>query len=175
MSNDNSFGSIAQPRVPGSESLVADGQTVEHTGTTDETVIKTLTIRGGTIGPNGILDIYYQYLLNGVAGQKDIRVRLGGIGGSIISSSDHGAATTGTKKTCTLCFNRNDDASQYSSMSQTTGADEAGTGSSSDFGRTLLATEDTSVDITLVLTVELADVTDSVDVRGWFVAVARGS
>lgn len=64
----------------------ADNAGVEmHTGDTDETLLKTYTIPAGALGVNGVLRIKATGVSRGNNGNKTYRLRLGGLGGTLIA------------------------------------------------------------------------------------------
>lgn len=53
------------------------------TGTTVETVLKTLPIKAGDMGPNDVLKILHQWSVSGTPNARTIRIYLGGTGGTL--------------------------------------------------------------------------------------------
>lgn len=62
------------------------GAGTAHTGTTAETVIKTVTIKGGTLTKDGRLKVDAYLAVTNSANDKTIKVRLGGIAGDVLFS-----------------------------------------------------------------------------------------
>lgn len=112
---------------------------------TSENILATITVPGGAMGANGRLRIETLFTVTNDANNKILRIRLGGIGGTIIASdtlTTGGGGTRGMR----MVGNRNSQSSQISGMS-------AGSGGFGGGGTAPIATTvDTSADWTIVIT-----------------------
>jgi hypothetical protein len=59
--------------------LYRSGVPVPVTGTTVETVVATITVPGGVLGPNGFLEIPFALAFAGTASSRTTRIRLNGV------------------------------------------------------------------------------------------------
>jgi hypothetical protein len=118
-----------------------------HTGDTAETVLYTLTIPGGTMGPNGILTIDGVLTVTNNANNKNFRLKFG--------STEYLTTATSMANTRSAWFskiiaNQNDQAVQVGSLLTI----DKGPGSKGTLNN-VTGTENTASDIILQLTVEL--------------------
>jgi len=65
---------------------------------TAENALYTLTVPGGAIGPNGSLHVSFFMIAPGITGTHTMRVRLGGISGTVIYGQAKSANTTWMQK-----------------------------------------------------------------------------
>ena len=63
------------------------GTATTHTGDTNETILKTASIAANALGANGVMHIYASGTITSSANNKTIRVRLGGIGGTVLGNA----------------------------------------------------------------------------------------
>jgi hypothetical protein len=80
------------------------------TGVTSETVLATITVPAGVMGPNGVLRITTQWSVTNSANAKTLRVRLGGASGTAFQST--GISTSATFRHQVEIHNRNSAQSQ---------------------------------------------------------------
>lgn len=92
--------------------LAQSGVAVSHTGNTNETVLATVAMPGGTLGANGVLRITTLWTVTNSADNKTFRVRLGGVSGAQVLSV--GVTTVATAIIQRTVWNRNSEASQVS-------------------------------------------------------------
>lgn len=133
-----------------------------HTGSLSETVLKTLTIPAGSMGPNGVIRVTYIASHTNSANNKIIRVRLGGLSGTIYMSDT--VTTTSSTRASRMIHNRNSQASQISFPS--------GVGGFGPTGSALITgTVNTAVAQDLVITALLADVGETIAIEAYTVEV----
>lgn len=144
--------------------LACDGAPASVTGTTAETVLASVTLPGGLMGPRGHLRLSSFWSETNNANTKTIRARLGGILGATILN-DGRSATTG-RSAVNHCMNRGDQASQWHWLFLSLGANGGGAG--------IATAIDTSVDQLIVFTGQLAVGTDSLALNGFVVEVIKG-
>jgi len=137
-----------------------------HTGNTSETILATITIPAGAMGANGVIRYSSIWTFTNNANAKTINIRLGGIGGTAISTL---ALTTGqSARLFTWTANRNSQASQVSWP-----AGVAGWGSNG--GGLTPSVIDTSVSTTLVFTGTLANSGDTISLEQYMVELCYGA
>lgn len=133
---------------------------------TVENVLATVTIPGGTMGPNGSLRVLCLFSHLNSINVKTLRVRLNGIGGTVY------AAVIGTSllqsRFLVQLFNRGVQDSQVGGDA----ADVEGLGSST--AALVTSTIDTSLDRTLVLTAQKATGAEAVTLEAYSVEVTPG-
>jgi hypothetical protein len=147
--------------------LAASAVAVPLTGSTSETILATITIPAGALGPNGILRITTLETNNNNANAKTLRYRLGGIGGTEFLT--YAASTNVTFHTVRSIQNRGSQALQVGPpaglsnvMAPTTTAPAT-------------ATIDTSAETTLVITGQLGVGTDNMSLESYVVEVKYGA
>lgn len=94
----------------GTTALCQSAVAVPHTGNITETILATCSLASNIIGLNGRLHVSYAATHTNSANTKTIRVRLGGIGGTIYS--EVAGTTEGTTYDVLQIANRNNAASQ---------------------------------------------------------------
>jgi hypothetical protein len=67
--------------------IAKSGSALSVGSTTAETVLATVDIPGGTMGPNGWLIVYSSWTITNGSNDKTVRIRLGGIGGTAFLQS----------------------------------------------------------------------------------------
>lgn len=132
-----------------------DGTGVSLTGSTAETVLKTITVPGKSLGPNGIMKISLGWTVNNDASNKTVRLRFTSISGDTILG-----ITTNSNNAMNvdrILKNNNSESAQVMACSSSSN----GFGSSATLG-THEFTVDTSADFDLVVTGQLADAADNI-------------
>lgn len=144
--------------------LAASAVAASHTGDTSETTLATVTVPGGTMGPNGILRITSVWSWTDSANTKRPRIRFGGPSGgqylhiaSATQNNDHGSFLR-------MISNRNSESSQVGlighSETASFGIEDTGLKTGSD---------DTSVDQDLVFTGLLTDAGETITLESYLV------
>lgn len=132
------------------------------TGTTNETVLATVTIPGGSIGPNGIIRIYSLWSNTNDASGKTARIRLNGLGTQAIMGSN--LSTSGVYADFRQVHNVNSQSSQKVMQFTYLGGLGASTTATT-------AAIDTSASISLVFTGQLTDSADTISIEAYTVEV----
>jgi len=135
---------------------------VSVTGTTNETVLSTVTIPGGSIGPNGIIRIYSLWSNTNDATGKTARIRLNGLGTQAILGAN--LSTSGVYADLRQVHNVNSESSQKFQQFSFL----AGLGASTTV---TTAAINTASDISLVFTGQLADSADTISIEAYTVEV----
>lgn len=131
---------------------------VAHTGDTNETTLVTIAVPAGSMGANGILRITTQWRLTGAGGNRTVRVRFNGTEFTGLGT----AASSLSMRTQTQIANRNATNSQVgSAVGQANWA-----GTSTDV---VTAAHDTTGDLNITLTGQLANAGDSIQVSSYLV------
>lgn len=138
----------------------------DRTAATTEGVLATVSIPGGTIGPNGMLRVSTWWSYTSSANAKTLRVRLGGIGGTIFQ--ELAPTTTTTMTTQTVVSNRN---SQTSQLGAVQGSGSVHGGATAGF---VTATIDTGAAQDLVITAQLANSGETISLERVLVEVWYG-
>ena len=147
--------------VGGFHVLAASAVAASITGTTSETVLATVSIPAGAIGPNGILRVTSQWSYTNSANNKILRLRLGGLSGSTFF--DVTQTTTAVYVDLgRLIHNVNSNAAQKSRGASVTGAGSTGTAH-------ITRTVDTTVALDLVFTGQLANTGETVTLESYVV------
>jgi hypothetical protein len=138
--------------------LASSGVQVTHTGDTAEFVLATISIPANSMGANGRLRILTHWSYTNSANSKSLRVRWGGSSGTVCSSQ----SVTTTAAFGSECFvqNRNATNSQVCGMTVSSGL---GTGTINT------ASQDTTGAIDLVITGQLTNSAESVNLEGYCV------
>jgi hypothetical protein len=138
--------------------LASSGVQVTHTGDTAEFVLATISIPANSMGANGRLRILTHWTYTNSANSKSLRVRWGGSSGTVCSSQ----SVTTTAAFGSECFvqNRNATNSQVCGMTVSSGL---GTGTINT------ASQDTTGAIDLVITGQLTNSAESVNLEGYCV------
>ncbi|MBK8196973.1 MAG: hypothetical protein IPK75_01295 [Acidobacteria bacterium] len=127
-----------------------------HTGDTTETALRSITIPGGAMGPNGYVDLEVALSWTSSANNKVFRIRNGSMAGGAPMSS---TVTTNVSRTWRgRIRNRNSQSSQISPANLASGV---GDGSSAH----VLTSVDTSADWTIYITGTLANTGEEVAVE----------
>jgi hypothetical protein len=142
-------GILAQSAVPSSV-----------TGTTTETVLATINIPAGAVGPNGYVRITADWSLTSNADTKNFRMRLGG---NTIGSSYTLNAAQSTFFSDAAVYNQNSQSSQYTRFRGNTGGQyNVSTGS---------LTANMATAQSLTLTAQLGTSTDTVTLLSYTVEI----
>jgi hypothetical protein len=132
-------------------------------GITTEVLLKTITIPGGAMGPDGLLRISTMWQANNNANVKTARVRVGGIGGTLIMAYPFASLVQGRAQN--FWSNRGSESSQLGWGASTSNAGQW----TSSAGSMITTAVDTSVDWDLVITSQLATGTDTLNLEGYLV------
>lgn len=136
------------------------------TGTTAETVLATLSLPGGTLGPNGVITVDAIVSAVGTAGTKAVRARLGGATGMVFGISSGTATAIGGRLTG-YAQNRNNVASQIGA-----GDNQAFTFAT---GALVTGSIDTASTQDIVITGQLGAAGDSLTLEGYSIRIEPGS
>lgn len=153
---------VAMPREDNKPIVLGmDHTRYNNTGNTVATVVKSLTIPGGSMGPNGMLRVATLWSWNNSAGSKTVQVKLGGV----VIYGTAGTTTTGIEILKSV-RNRGAENAQIIHNVATLGT----------VGTTAITTAsvDTSVDQTLDFVVTLATGTDNAALESFLVEVISG-
>jgi len=135
------------------------------TGTTAETVLATMTLPGGTLGPNGSIEIDALWSMNANANAKTLRARFGGISGPVFGAATATASSLASRMSA-IIQNRNNVSSQIANAC-------------SNFVNATVAhntgTVNTAVDQTIVITGQLGVGTDNMALEGYLVRICPGA
>lgn len=137
---------------------------VTHAGDTAEFTLATLTLPDNTMGPNGIVRVTAVFSCVGVAGAKELRIKLGG---TAFLDNNFAANTVGGRVQ-TQIANRNATNSQVGSSLGVIGF--AGTST----GVAVTAALDTTTNLTLLITGQLANAADTIMLESYLVEVYHG-
>lgn len=146
--------------------LATSAVVVSHTGDTSEFVLGTVSIPAAWLGPNGSLRIPHQWSHTNNANTKTLRIRLGGIGGTIIYS----AAQTTVAQTLaeTWLQNKNSHSAQvFGSIGNRT------TDTVAIVSQIGTAAVDTSAQVDIVFTSQCANAADSISLDRYVVEIIR--
>lgn len=151
-----------RPRILGASAAAAS-----HTGNTSETIKATVVIPANALGINGILRLSSTFSYPTSASAKNMRWRLGGIGGTVCMNFT--ATTTVNYSDVRRIANRALTSSQIVSSSSGATAGGQGTGASA----LIAPASDTTAALDLVLTVQLADGAETIIVESYMVELLR--
>jgi hypothetical protein len=150
-------------RLDGWRVIANSGVAAAHTGNTTETALRTVTIPANSIGPNGILKVTALYSFTINANNKTPRIRLGGMSGSGLYSL--AIASQGAVAILREVQNRNSASSQvFVPFGTTTSYGVIGAAAGT-------ATQDTTTDLDLVFTGQLANSGDTITLESYTVEV----
>ncbi len=145
--------------------LAAGAVAASHTGDTSETVLATIPVPAGALGPNGALRVTSHWSFTNSANAKTLRVRLGGIGGASFLASTHTSAAGGVYQR--TIQNRNSPSAQISYQHNN--------GNSFSTGSMNTTAVDTSAAQDLVLTATLANAGETIALESWMVELLYGA
>lgn len=147
--------------------LAASAVAASNTGNTAETVLATVSIPAGALGPNGVLRVTSTWSHTNSANAKTPRIRLGGSSGTVICAPV--LTTTGSLAIQRTVHNRNAQNSQVMM-----GAASSNTFATST-GAPLTASIDTSAAQDLVFTGQLANAGETITLEAYLVELLHGS
>lgn len=138
------------------------------TGTVNETALATFTIPGGTMGANGALRVTFMFSFTGSTNIKTLRLRFGGVSGTIYSLLGTATATFVSAQFMTIIRNRNSASSQI-------GFSTAGGSSPFVLNSTanITSSVDTSNDVDVVITGQLASSGETITLQSAMVEVLK--
>lgn len=138
-----------------------------HTGNTSETILATVTIPAGAMGPNGAIEIVTLWSYTNSANNKTWRIRLGGIAGAQVANITR--TTTAADGDLRVIRNRNSQSSQVFYRNTLGFGIGAGSTTPSTGGI------DTSTARDLVFTAELASSGETITLEGYTVKILYGA
>lgn len=141
--------------------LKASAVAASHTGNTTETVLATITIPAGAMGLNGVLRIAADWTTTNSANDKTLRIRLGGIGGTALTSTAFTTVANAFHRM--LIANRNSASSQFSSTDRSRATDVVSS------YEVATAAINTAVVQTLVLTGQLETAGETITLENYIV------
>lgn len=133
------------------------------TGTLVETTLASVTIRGGSMGPNGSLRISHLWSYTNSANTKNLRIKFGGTT-YFLTQPNVTATATG------VTFVRNRTAASQVGMGATIGGSGAGTVA----GAAVTSALDTSADQVITFTAELTNTGETITLEGYTVEIIPG-
>ncbi|WP_150627349.1 hypothetical protein [Pandoraea captiosa] len=146
----------------GAQVLAQSAVPVSVTGVLTETVLATVTVPAGAMGPNGVLRLTTMWSFSSTAVAKTLYARLGGV---VFMNPGYNQAGTASMQHMTFLRNRASQTSQ-------TGFSSA---SSTPFGTSSIAAQtysiDTSIAQSLTLSGKLSDVADSITLESYTVEI----
>lgn len=140
--------------------IQSSGLASSVTGTTSETVLKTITIPGGAIGPNGVIRLTLNFSHTNNANVKNLIARLGGVSGTLYANIS--AANQVRTHVVVHIYARN---SQTSQIGGSNAGNSSGVGQSTTSQVT--STKDMSVNQDIVIAGTLATSTDSITLESY--------
>jgi hypothetical protein len=145
----------------------ASGVATSVTNTLTETILATIPIAAGAMGPNGALRITAVFSHTNSANSKTLRIRLGGIGGTAFT--DYTNTANAAQMTQRIIQNRNSQASQVAGPSTVPNAVAPTTGSSAT------GTINTAVAQDLVITGQMAALAETITLESYLVEILYGA
>lgn len=146
--------------------LAASPTAVPHTGTTAETVLATVLIPGGAMGPIGRLRVISLWSYTNSANSKTMRIRLGGIAGLQVAAQV--STTTATVQTWQLI--RNVNAENVQKMFNASSPVPFQTAATAAL---VTGAVNTAVDQNLVFTATLANTGETITLEDYMVELIR--
>lgn len=150
------------PRILGASSAAS-----AHTGDTNETVKATVTVPANALGINGILVVGSTWSYTNSANNKNMRIRLGGIGGTVCMNFT--ATTTANYSDQRRITNRALTNSQI--VSSSSGGTPGGLGTGTN--ALVAPASDTTAALDLVLTCQLALGSETLTLESYLVQLLR--
>lgn len=145
--------------------IAASAVSASHTGDTTETTLATITIPGGTLGPNGYIEILTLWSITNNANNKSLIVRFGGASGPLFLQYVLGA--TATAQAYTMIQNRNSVSSQVGSHSNYGGL-------ATSAGAVITGTVNTAADQDVLIRAQLSNSGDTITLERYVVKVRYG-
>lgn len=127
------------------------------TGTTSETTLATITIPGGAMGANGRVEVMALFSYTNSANNKTLRVKFGGT-----TMANAVPTTSASYAASATIANRNSVSSQVANGSLAPGATGAAVAA---------ATADTTADVVLTITGQLANAGETITLESYSVAL----
>lgn len=140
---------------------------INNEGSTAEEALATVAIPAGAMGPNGILKVTALWSFTNSANDKTLRVRLGGILGSVFMARV--LTTNLSEQTVTMIRNRNAQNSQVGFQTA------AGTFFGPSSNNVVTAAVDTSAAVDLVISGQLETAAERVTLEAYQVEVLYGA
>lgn len=140
------------------------------TGTTNETVLATLSLPGGLPGLNGVFEIHNSWEVNNDASGKTGATKIGAMGAGVAATQMRGTALGATVTFYDICTFKNAN-SQSAQRAFNTSGGSFGIGSGGS--ASLTAAINTSAAFDIVWTGTLTDGADTLILRNWFVTLTR--
>ncbi len=145
--------------------LAVSAVAASHTGDTNETTLATVTLPGGAMGANGCLRVTSQWTVTDNVNDKTMRVRLGGVSGSLIQNPTITDAGVVGLIYQSKVQNRNSESSQILARTN------AATGGIGVSPTTETAAQDTSGDLDIVFRALLASASDTITLESYLIEV----
>jgi hypothetical protein len=164
---DRATGRVTFPNTPIWRQIAHSAVAASHTGNTTETVLATISIPAGSMGPNGMLRVTTLWSMTNTANNKTFRVRLGGASGTQFLNQ---AIAQASYQDHRLIRNRNSQSSQICSPA---GGMVGGFGVTT--GTLASGAVDTSAAQDLVLSAQLANSGETVTLESYTVEVCYGA
>lgn len=153
---------ISTSPAPDVRVLAASAVAQSITGTLTETTLASGTIPAGTLGANGQVDIVALWSHTNSANNKTLRVKFGGTNFMAVVTT-----TTGVDQTYTRIANRGVTNSQIGFIAASS------TGFSAIAGSNVTASVDTTADVTLLITGQLALGSETITLESYIVKLVK--
>lgn len=141
--------------------LEASAVAASHTGNTTETILATIPVPAGIMGVNGALRIAADWTTTNSANDKTLRIRLGGIGGAVLTGTAFTTVANAFHRM--MVVNRNSASSQWVSTDRSRATDIV-----SSYEATTAAVN-TAVAQDLVITGQLETGTETITLENYIV------
>jgi hypothetical protein len=150
------------PRVLGQ-----GGAAAALTGTTSETTLASVTVKGGAMGVQGQIMVHSSWSYTNSANNKNARLRIGGLAGTVCMN--YTVTTTATLVDLRRVANRNSASSQ--TVTASSGGHTGGFGTSAN--ALPAPVQNTANDFDLVLTGQLASAGETITLESWTMTLFR--
>lgn len=137
--------------------LAQSAVAMSHTGNTDETTLATITVPANAMGANGRIRIITNWSYTNSANNKQLRVRFGGIGGTVYLLAT--TTTTVSGRHITEIANRGAANSQFGSPSNLNFGNNASAATTSAI--------DTTAAVDIVLTAQLTNSGETITLESY--------
>lgn len=137
------------------------------TGTTSETTLATVTVKGGAMGVQGQIMVHSSWTYTNSANNKNARLRIGGLAGTVCMN--YTVTTTATLVDLRRVANRNSASSQ--TVTASSGGHTGGFGTSAN--ALPAPVQNTANDFDLVLTGQLASSGETITLESWTMTLFR--
>jgi hypothetical protein len=148
--------------------LAQSAVSVANTAVITEEVLATITVPANAMGPNGIIEIWSAWSNNNNANSKTFRIRVGGIGGTVIFSASN--TTSISLMRPSHWMNVNSASSQRTSSSSGQGGAVGASG-----GALVTTSVDTTASVDIVITGQKAVSGDTLSLDLYQVTVCYGA